>query len=156
MSFADLLDHRRLELSEIEIEIEEDIDLNLAAATIMFAVITADDSVDQIEIAYLVEILRQRHGLDSFEISEILNAAKRAVNNEQEIESFLELLRESWDPRERAQLLDDLWEIAAADKNIRAEERITIDRFANALELDIESITKARYMAEQKLELNMS
>lgn len=154
MSFANLLDHRRLELSAIEND--EDVDVNLAAATIMFAVIAADNDIDQIEVAYLVEILRNRHGLDSYEISEILRAAKLAVNNEKEIDSFLDLLTKSWNKQERTQLLDDMWQLATSDKTIRTKERLTIDRFATALELDLESITKARYLAEQKLELNIS
>ena len=154
MSFASLMNSRRLELSEIDSE--DDIDLNLAAAAVMFAVIAADDEVEKIEIAYLVDLLRTRYGLESDDLIDIVTSARRAADNELEITNFVNLLRENLSENERSQLLDDLWELACSDKKIRNRERLAIDRFADALDLDLEVVAKARDMAEKKIELNLS
>ena len=65
------------------------------------------------------------------------------------------ILRDKLSVDERSQLLNDLWELASSDRTIRASESLTIDLFAHQLDLDSESVSKARDIAEQKLELNL-
>ena len=154
MSFASLMNNRRFELSEIDSE--DDIDLNLAAAAVMFAVIAADDEVAKIEIACLVDLLRDRYSLESDDLIDIMISARRAADNELEISNFVNLLRENLSESERSLFLDDLWELACSDKKIRNRERLAIDSFADALDLDLEVVAKARDMAEKKLELNLN
>ena len=148
------MNNRRFELSEIDSE--DDIDLNLAAAAVMFAVIAADDEVAKIEIACLVDLLRDRYSLESDDLIDIVTSARRAADNELEIRNFVNLLRENLSESERSLFLDDLWELACSDKKIRNRERLAIDRFADALDLDLEVVAKARDMAEKKIELNLS
>jgi uncharacterized tellurite resistance protein B-like protein len=65
-------------------------------------------------------------------------------------------LCEQLDRRERFQLLNDFWQIATADETILPSERTLIDKIARQLQLDNDDITRARYRAEQKLELNIA
>jgi len=58
--------------------------------------------------------------------------------------------------RERRQLLIDFWQIATADKTIHSGERLLSDKIANRLGLEAKQIIKARYNAEQRLELNIA
>ena len=116
MSFASLMNNRRFELSEIDSE--DDIDLNLAAAAVMFAVIAADDEVAKIEIACLVDLLRDRYSLESDDLIDIMISARRAADNELEISNFVNLLRENLSESERSLFLDDLWELACSDKKL--------------------------------------
>lgn len=151
MSFSDLMESKRLNL--LEVEAEQDVNLNMAAAAIMFAVIAADEQVASVEIAHLIELLRKRYGMENEELVEIMSAARRAVNNEGALKGFLFLLRKNLNCQERTQLLDDMWDIACSDSTVRATERLTIDRFADELDLDTKTVTKARDIAKQKLEL---
>ena len=84
-----------------------------------------------------------------------MGAARRAIDNEHEIKSFLLILRQNMDEKDRIQLLDDLWDLALTDQAIHINEQSTIDQFAKALGLDRESVTKTQDMAEQKLEINL-
>ena len=61
MSFASLMNKKRFDLSNHKTD--QDVDLNMAAAAIMFAVIAADDDVDHLELAHLIDLLRSRRGL---------------------------------------------------------------------------------------------
>jgi len=58
-------------------------------------------------------------------------------------------------PKEREQLLNDSWFLARADDQIRTDERLTIELIANNLQLEAGDITRARFQAEQRLELNI-
>ena len=154
MSFSELLDKKRFQLSDAEKD--DNVSLNMAAAAIMFAVIGADDQAASEEMAHLIELLRKRYHLGNEELIEIVSAARRAVHNEYEINNFLLILRDKLNVDERSQLLNDMWELASSDRTIRASESLTIDLFAHQLDLDSESVSKARDIAEQKLELNLS
>ena len=147
------MNKKRFDLSNHKTD--QDVDLNMAAAAIMFAVIAADDDVDHLELAHLIDLLRSRRGLSDDEIVDIMGAARRAIDNEHEIDSFLLILRQNMNKKDRTQLLDDLWDLALTDQAIHINEQSTIDQFAKALGLDRESVTKTQDMAEQKLEINL-
>lgn len=131
-------------------------DLHLAAATLMFAVIKADGNTDQLEVAHMIDILRSRHALTTDEISDLLQSAKKAIVNDKGIEELTNTLCEEWSNNERTQLLHDFWDLATADREIKIDERLMIELIANNLCLEDNEITRARYNAEQRLELNIS
>ncbi len=131
------------------------IDLHLVSAMLMFSVIRSDGDTAKIELAHMVDILRSRHALSSEEIGSLLSIARSASIDDNAIAQLSKTLCKHWGPKERAQLLNDFWEIATADEEIKIDERLTIELIANNLELDPEEITRARYSAEQRLELNI-
>jgi len=133
----------------------DDIDLHLVSALLMFSVIRSDGNTDKIELAHMVDILRSRHALGSDEISNLLSIARTALIDDKAIEDLSKTLCKHWGAKERVQLLNDFWEIAIADEEIQIDERLTIELIANNLELEPDEITRARYHAEQRLELNI-
>jgi uncharacterized tellurite resistance protein B-like protein len=145
----------KAKLFEIEDQKTNYEDLQLVAAILMFAVISADGDLDQLEIAHMVDILRSRHALSSNEISSLLQSAKKATLNDQGIEGLTKVLCQQWNEKERTQLLHDFWDLATADDEIKIDERLMIELIANNLDLEEKEITRARFNAEQRLELNI-
>ena len=154
MFFSETLDQKRAQANPNTVNLKSDI--HLAAATLMFKVIESDGDRDQMEVAHMVEILREHFSLSNGEIEELLRAARSAADNTCDLESLTEQLCRHWGRRERNQLLNDFWLIATADETIRKGERLMIDRIARSLQLEADDITRARYRAEQKLELNIA
>jgi len=132
------------------------VNIQLAAAILMFEVIKADGDVDKMEVAEMVDILRTQFALESSEIIDLLENVHSSTKQTIELETFTQKLCKHWDKPERVRLLKDFWVIALADNQIDAGERDLIDRIAGLLELAGEEITRARYHAEQKLELNIN
>lgn len=133
----------------------QDVDLHLISAILMFSVIRSDGHTAQMELAQMVDILRSRHALTSEEIGSLLSIARSATIDDKSIEQLSKTLCKHWGQKERTQLLNDFWDLATADEEIRIDERLTIELIANNLELDPADITRARYQAEQRLELNI-
>jgi len=152
MSFTEKLSIRQ---QDLEISKTQDIDLHLIAATLMFAVIRADGHADHIELAHMVDIMRSRYALSNDEISSLISSARSASESDHGLETLARKLCEHWTEKERQHLLNDFWFLATADQEIRVDERLVIELIANNLQLESEDITKARYMAEQRLELNI-
>ena len=154
MTFSEQLSIRQ---DEVHAEASShDVDLHLIAATLMFAVIRADGDTDHLELAHMVDIMRSRYALSSDEISGLVSSARRASVGDHGLEALAQQLCKHWSAKEREQLLNDFWFLATADREIRIDERLVIELIANNLQLEADDITKARYMAEQRLELNIS
>lgn len=152
MEFSEKLSIRQQETNSAS---QQDVDLHLIAATLMFAVIRADGDTDHLELAHMVDIMRSRYNLNCDEISELISSARLASSNEHGLEKLALKLCQHWTSKERQQLLNDFWALATADQEIRVDERLIIDRIANNLQLEDDDVTKARYKAEQRLELNI-
>jgi len=135
---------------------KQDNDLHLLAASLMFAVIGADGDTDQLELAQMVDILRSRYSLSTEETSDLIRSARKATADDEAVEDLAQKICKYLGSKEREQLLNDFWSLAIADSEIRTDERLVIDRIANNLQLDSDDITRARYQAEQRLELNIS
>lgn len=152
MTFSQRFNDKIFELEERKSNRD---DLHLIAATLMFAVINADGHTGQLEVAHMIDILRSRHALSIDEISVLLASAKKATVDDLGIETLANTLCEKWGDSERAQLLNDFWGLATADREIKIDERLIIELIANNLCLEADEITRARYNAEQRLELKI-
>lgn len=152
-SFKELLDLKIFEHKDAEGV--SDVTIQLAAAILMFEVVKADGDVDTMEVAEMVDILRTQFALKSNEIRKLLEAVHAAGDDEIRLESFARKLCQHWGHRERVRLLKDFWVIALADNQLEDGEKDLIDKIAQHLELDQEEITRARFHAEQKIELNI-
>ncbi len=153
MMLSEAIENKKIELEEQSSEIG--VDLHLTAAILMFAVIKADGDTDHLELAYMVDILRSRYALSSDEISSLISSARSASINDHGLEVLAQKLCHHRGPKEREQLLNDSWFLARADDQIRTDERLTIELIANNLQLEAGDITRARFQAEQRLELNI-
>lgn len=134
----------------------ETVDVKLAAATLMFNVIESDGETHRMEVAHMIDILKSHFCLSSYEISELFESARERSNTGAEVENLTQHLCKNLNPKERKQLLNDFWQIATADKKIHTGERLMIDKIAKKLDLDAKVIVRARYNAEQRLELNIA
>lgn len=153
MTFSQAIQSKKFELEDQRSH--NDVDLHLTAAILMFSVIRADGDTDHLELAHMVDILRSRYALSSEEISSLIASARKASISDHGLELLAQKLCHHWGPREREQLLNDFWFLATADREIRIDERLVIELIANNLQLEADDITRARYQAEQRLELNI-
>ena len=147
-SFKDLLESRLFDNDE-----KSTISVQLAAAILMYKVGRSDGQLVALEVAEIVDILRAQFGLKSDEIRKVMQSVNQHESSDVELEWFTKKLRDQWGERERVRLLKDFWVIALADEEIDTNERELIDQLAGLLAIDEEEITRARFHAEQKLEL---
>ncbi|MFT6406781.1 MAG: putative tellurite resistance protein B-like protein [Arenicella sp.] len=147
------------EIKKFELQEQQsnnDIDLHLIAAILMFSIIRADGDKDHLELAHMIDIMRSRYALSSDEIAGLIASARDASVSDHSLEFLAQKLCQHWGSKQREQLLNDFWLLATANHEIRSDERSAIALIANNLQLEDDDITRARYQAEQRLELNIS
>ena len=131
-----------------------DISIQLAATILMFEVSRADGDVDSIEVAEMIEILKNQFSLNSDEVVRLISTGRATTSEEIHLETYTSLLCAHWGQKERARLLNDFWLLALSDLEIDQGERELIEKIARLLKLDEDEIERARIHAEHVLELS--
>jgi len=131
-----------------------DDDLKLAAATLMFEVISSDGRIDKVELIYMDEILRREFKLDEKDLAELFKVAKDSSYNATSLQGFTRQICDNWGNSKRMKLLEYLWVLALADERIDPHERHLVRKVAGLLYLNESQIMQSRENAKRQLGLN--
>ena len=131
-----------------------DDDLKLAAATLMFEVISSDGRIDKVELIYMDEILRREFKLDEKDLAELFKVAKDSSYNATSLQGFTRQICDNWGNSKRMKLLEYLWVLALADERIDPHERHLVRKVAGLLYLNEAQIMQSRENAKRQLGLN--
>lgn len=126
--------------------------IQLAVAALMIEVVKADHRIDRLEVAEVINTLRDNFELDANAVGRLLELGGDVGNHILRLESLTTRIRELWGHHERLQLLRDLWTIAGADKQIDVREVTLIEKVSLLLDVDESLAAKARSQAEQAIQ----
>lgn len=121
-----------------------DEDLKLAAATLMFEVVRSDGRIDKIELVTMGEVLRSQFKLNDDDIDEMMKLARESSDQQTSLQGFTRDVCEKWGNAKRMKLLENLWIIALADKQIDSHERHLVRKVAGLLYLNEMQIVQSR------------
>ena len=105
----------------------------LAAAALMVEAATMDSAVDAAERARIGELVRQRFGLRADEAADLIAEAERAVSASVQWHGFTSAIKDGFDHAERVELIEMLWEVAYADRQLHDYEASLLRRIAGSL-----------------------
>lgn len=111
----------------------EDGTLQLAAAALLLEVARADYQRDQREFTAVKQALQQRFGLSEADLHELLQRAESESSSATALYPFTRLINENCDEREKTELIQALWQVAAADGDIDKYEDHLIRQVADLL-----------------------
>lgn len=126
-------------------------DIQLAVAALMMEVVKADHRIDRLEVAEVIDTLRNNFNLDGPAVGHLLELAGDVGSYIVRLESLTIRIREQWNHDERLQLLMKLWAIATADKQIDSREALLIEKVSLLLDIDETSALRVRRQAERGL-----
>jgi len=122
--------------------------LQLAAAVLMVEVSKSDDTIDQVELDQIKQILAEKFSLNQETIQLVLDQAKQESEQAVSLYDFTREICDRYDHPERITILKNLWQIAFADGRIDKHERHFIRKIAGLLYLTDQDITLARSQAQ--------
>ncbi len=131
-------------------EISTDDEVKLAAATLMFELIRADGSVDDIEIEQMRIVLETHFSLSESDITTLIQHAQSSAEDAISLQGFTRQICEQWGNEQRIQLLEHLWVLALADNHIDTHERHLVRKIAGLLYLTDRQINVAKENAQQR------
>ncbi len=108
-------------------------DHRLAAAALLFHVISVDGIVDDVERDKLEEVLKRTYELSDEETAELIAAAQDRDNEAVDLYGFTSVLKRNLDADERLKIVELMWEMVYADGVVHEFEDNTIWRVAELL-----------------------
>lgn len=120
-------------VQEEQDEMSREQQLQLASAALMIELCKADQSIDEVEMQTLVNILRERYALDESALEELMTLAQEEAREATSLYQFTSQMNDYFDYGEKVQLILNLWEVAYADGKIDRYEDHLIRKVADLL-----------------------
>lgn len=113
-------------------EARRDEAVRLATAVLMVEVARADNRFSKDEAQHIDALVRKRFALDAEDAAALTARADAAADDSVSLHEFTQLLHESLDESEKADIVASLWRVAYADGEL--------DKFEDALVLKISDL----------------
>ena len=105
----------------------------LAVAALMVEVMAADHAEDAMEINVLQRLLKKQFQLSDAAAASLFEEAMHAHASATDYFAFTREINNQYSMAEKIQLIESLWQMAAADDDIQAVEQHVIRRIAGLL-----------------------
>ncbi len=105
----------------------------LAVAALMVEVMAADHEKDAVEVAALQRLLKKQFQLSDTAADSLFKDAMQAHDSATDYFAFTRQINQQYSMTEKIQLIESLWQMAAADQDIQAVEQHVVRRIAGLL-----------------------
>jgi uncharacterized tellurite resistance protein B-like protein len=107
--------------------------LQLATAVLLIEVMRSDtDSADQ-EQAAILKILKERFDLDDAEVAQLSELGHSTASAANDFQQFTALINRELEPSEKVRIIEYMWQVAYADRQISAHENHLMRKIAALL-----------------------
>ncbi len=113
----------------------------------MAEVARADDVLDVRELAELSDLLRERFSLSDDETRMVVNDGLRESEQAVSLQGFTRPLHEALSLEEKAQIVNMLWQIAAADGELSKHEDALVARLGELLYVPRSEVLRLKHLA---------
>ena len=107
--------------------------VELATAVLLYEIMRADEKFEDSERQVYRTTLTTKFSLSTQELDELLEMTKQQSDYAADFQQFTRVLNDKCTAIEKRAILDSLWQVAYADKNIDAHEEHLIRRIADLL-----------------------
>jgi len=126
----------RLEAPEATSEADRAEDLKLAAAALLVEQARMDATIEAVEHARIVELVRWRFKLSEEEAADLVEAAESLTDGPAQWYGLTAKIKSAFNADERIQMIEMLWDVAYADGKLDDMEANLIRRIAGLLYVD--------------------
>lgn len=109
--------------------------LQLATAVLLIEVMRSDAESATEEKATILNILKERFHLADTEVTQLTELGHRTVKTSNDLHQFTTLINRELDVPERIRIIEYLWQVAYADRQISAHENHLMRRMADLLHI---------------------
>ena len=126
--------------------------VELAAAVLHFEVAWADHHISDVELETLRQTLVEEFRMDTATVDELLAESRSQQKDSVGVQRFTRALVDAWTPRQRFQLVLNLWRLALCDAGLDKHEDATIRKIADLLYVDPSDFIAAKREARRLIE----
>lgn len=121
---------------------------DVATAVLYVEVARADSQFDDSETLFLTELLQKEFSLSEPQALALVKDSRQQAEQAADLVSFTRLLNERYNPTQKAQILENLWQLAYADGHLDSHEEHIIRRIADLLYIPHSQFIQAKLKAQ--------
>ena len=140
-------------LGEEEAAVDGPEKLHLATAVLLVEAAVMDGHFDEDERATITTLLSEKFELADKDVTELLDEAANTVAEAAELYSFTRVIRDRFSHGERVSMIEMLWEVAYADRELDPFEDSLIRRVAGLIYVPDKESGEARKRVLERLGL---
>jgi len=119
--------------------------LQLASAALMIEMIHVDDQVTSNEEEKIRQLIKQRYDMTKTEIEDLILLARDEKHEATDYYAFTSLLNTHYTQQQKIKLVQDLWHIAYADKQLDKYEEHLLRRLADLLHVPHKDFIRTKH-----------
>ena len=122
--------------------------LQLATAVLLIEVMRSDAESTDEEQATILKILKERFHLPDAEVAQLSELGHRAATAANDLHQFTSLINRELDLPEKIRIIEYMWQVAYADRQISAHENHLMRRMADLLHISHGDYVAAKMRAK--------
>lgn len=138
-------------VSEPADTLTRDEQLHLACACLFVEMVRMDHEIKDEEQTVVKGLIKEKFGLDEKDIDELLNLAEEEAKHSTDYFQFTRLINDSFNEKEKIQLIENLWQIAYADAHLDIHEEHLIRKISELLYVSHKDFIAAKHKAANEL-----
>ena len=108
-------------------------ELQAAAAALLVEAACMDGNFDDQERKSILSLMEQHFNLNGEESLTLISEAEKIIENASDLYAFTRVIKDRYEPEQRIEMVEMLWEVAFADRTVDHYESNLISRIAGLI-----------------------
>ena len=127
--------------------------LQLATAALLVEMMQQDLTIHENEQNALLALLQNRFGLSQDETHELVALAHEEARQATDMYQFTSLINRHYSPQQKIEVVEQLWQIALADRHLDAFEEHLVRKIADLIYVPHRDFIRAKHKVQEQLGL---
>nr|HIL74908.1 TerB family tellurite resistance protein [Rhodospirillales bacterium] len=129
-------------------------ELQAAAAALLVEAACMDGNFDDQERKSIISLMEQHFNLNDEESLTLISEAEKIIENASDLYAFTRVIKDRYEPEQRIEMVEMLWEVAFADRTVDHYESNLISRIAGLIFVSDRDRGEARKRVMARLGIN--
>ena len=126
--------------------------LQIASAALFVEIAEADGNFSDDERNRIIELMKSEFNLDEECVNELLSLSEQKVKDSVSVYEFTSVINESFNNREKLELIKNLWRIIYQDKKLDSHEDQLIKIIGSTMNLEHRDVIGAKLFVKKEME----
>jgi uncharacterized tellurite resistance protein B-like protein len=125
--------------------------LQIATCALLVEMANSDDDFSTEEKARIVDILKNRFGLDDNQVDELFEITKQEIKSSLDLYGFARMINKHYDEMQKIAVIEQIWEVIYADGQLSAYEDYLVHKYQKMLNLTHAQFIDAKMRVLERL-----
>jgi uncharacterized tellurite resistance protein B-like protein len=125
--------------------------LQIATCALLVEMANSDDDFSNDEKARIVDILRNRFGMDDTQIDELFEITRQEIKNSLDLYGFARLINKQYNESQKIAVIELVWEVIYSDGQLSAYEDYLVHKYQKMFNLTHQQFIDAKMRVLERL-----